>query len=76
MYDLRINPRFVDSYAEALHLYIQTNPQKFLRKSQSLDVYLNGKAVNKLLTVIWRTDNIIHMAKFLSLKSKNNLLKC
>ena len=72
----KINTRFVESYYAALTEYVHQNPLECLRKSATLEIYLQSKLRKVWLANIWRTDNVIQLVRSLSLKSKSDLLTC
>jgi hypothetical protein len=72
----KINNRFVESYMAALTEYVHSNPLQCLRKSATLEIYLQSKNRKVWLANIWRTDNVIQLVRALGLKSKSEFLTC
>ena len=70
-----LNPKFIDSYKEALRDYIQLNPDAFLHKSSCLEYYMKARDRSKFLCNVWASEDLIHMLKALSMRNPADSLE-
>lgn len=72
-----VNTKLVETLKEAMKEMVWKQPEKFLKKTKILEIYLKKPEPRSVyLANLWQTDDIFFMLKSLSMTKKVKPLEC